>query len=196
MKKEFKKSSIIIVSGLPRSGTSMAMQMLEAGGVSLVFDNVRQLDPNNPKGYYEYETVKKIKEDSSWIIKCRGKAVKIISLLLYHLPLNEEYKLIFMRRDLEEIVASQNMMLRRLGKKDPDVSAIRIIEVFREHVLHIEDWLMRQSNIDVMFLAYRDNINSPYKYAQDLSEFLRDSLDVGNMASAVDGSLYRERRTP
>src|SRR5438045_2458230 len=97
-------SEIIIVSGLPRSGTSLMMQMLENGGVDVVTDNVRTADADNPRGYYEFEPVKKIKQDTSWLPATRGKAFKMVSQLLYHLPPSERYRVLFMERDLDEML--------------------------------------------------------------------------------------------
>ena len=115
------KSSVIIVSGLPRSGTSMMMRMLEAGGVNLVVDNVRGADDDNPKGYYEDERIKNLKEDNSWLDELNDKAIKIISLLLYHLPKTKEYKIIFMLRDMKEILSSQKKMLERQNGTSDDL---------------------------------------------------------------------------
>src|SRR5713101_3371282 len=109
-------SEIIIVSGLPRSGTSLMMQMLENGGVEIVTDNIRAADTDNPRGYYEFEKVKKIKQDASWLPATRGKAFKMVSQLLYDLPTSEQYRIIFMERDLEEVLLSQEKMLQRLGR--------------------------------------------------------------------------------
>src|SRR5215831_7771246 len=109
-------SEIMIVSGLPRSGTSLMMQMLDKGGLPVVTDNIRAADTDNPRGYYEYEQVKKIKEDASWLPATRGKAFKMVSQLLYDLPASETYRIIFMERDLEEVLQSQEKMLARLGR--------------------------------------------------------------------------------
>src|ERR1700730_19121643 len=111
------ESDVIIVSDLPRSGTSLMMQMLENGGVEVVTDNIRTADTDNPKGYYEFEKVKKIKEDASWLPATRGKAFKMVSQLLYDLPVGEKYRIIFMERDLDEVLASQEKMLERLGQR-------------------------------------------------------------------------------
>ena len=107
---------IIVVSGLPRSGTSLMMQMLAAGGVEVVTDHVRTADTDNPRGYYEFELVKKIKQDASWLPEARGKAVKMVSQLLYDLPAGEKYRIIFLERDLDEVLVSQEKMLERLGR--------------------------------------------------------------------------------
>src|SRR5438105_1498707 len=107
-------TEIIIVSGLPRSGTSLMMQMLASGGVEVVTDNLRSADTDNPRGYYEFEQVKKVKQDQSWLPSCRGKAFKMVALLLLELPPTEKYRVVFMDRDLEEVLTSQEKMLERL----------------------------------------------------------------------------------
>src|SRR5215210_2604024 len=109
---------IVVVSGLPRSGTSMAMKMLEAGGLEVVTDGLRGADSSNPNGYYEYERVKTLTagDDTAWLADARGKAVKIISFLLTYLPESYDYAVVFMHRDLGEIIASQNTMLDARGE--------------------------------------------------------------------------------
>ena len=106
-------SVITIVSGLPRSGTSMMMRMLEAGGMEVVTDNIRKANGDNPHGYFEFEKVKKIKEDSSWLDETFGKVFKMVSMLLYELPSDKNYKIIFMKRNMKEIMASQRIMLKK-----------------------------------------------------------------------------------
>src|SRR5262245_7195282 len=118
-------SEIIIVSGLPRSGTSLMMQMLESGGVEIVTDNIRTADTDNPRGYYEFEKVKKIKQDASWLPQTRGKAFKMVSQLLYDLPASERYRIIFMERDLDEMLLSQDKMLKRLGRHSAPAADIK-----------------------------------------------------------------------
>src|SRR5574340_974338 len=112
----FMNNTITIVSGPPRSGTSMMMKMLEAGGMEVIVDNVRQADDDNPHGYYELEKVKQIKEDTSWLESVQGKAVKMVSMLLYDLPADRTYNILFMKRDLAEILVSQRIMLERKGE--------------------------------------------------------------------------------
>src|SRR5271169_2606440 len=125
-------SAITIVSGLPRSGTSLMMQMLDNGGVTVVTDNVRAADTDNPRGYYEFEQVKKIKEDVSWLPETRGKAFKMVSQLLYELPSSQRYRIIFMERDMDEMLLSQEKMLARLNK--PAASRATIKRAFIKHL--------------------------------------------------------------
>jgi len=185
---------IIIVSGLPRSGTSLMMQMLENGGVAVVKDDIRTADLDNPHGYYEFEKVKKIKQDVSWLAETRGRAVKMVSQLLYDLPPNERYRIIFMERDLEELLLSQQTMLNRL-----DRDAVPRDEMKRSYTLHLErlhEWLRRQRHIEVLRVSYNELVEKPEREAERVSEFLDGKLDVESMARAVDPSLYRNRRNP
>ena len=148
---EDRKDFITIVSGLPRSGTSM-MRMLKVWGMEIVTDNIRKADEDNPGGYYEDERVKRMKEDSSWLNECHGKAVKVISLLLYDLPSGRKYKIIFMRREMEEILASQRVMLQRRGAREDDVTEQELGESFGKHLRAVEEWLATQKNMDVLYL--------------------------------------------
>src|SRR5438270_5105425 len=125
-------SEIIIVSGLPRSGTSLMMQMLDQGGVEVLTDNIRTADTDNPRGYYEFEKVKKIKQDASWLPQTRGKAFKMVSQLLYDLPASEQYLIIFMERDLDEMLLSQEKMLERLNRPAAPREQIR-----QSYTLHL-----------------------------------------------------------
>ncbi len=189
------EQEIIIVSGLPRSGTSLMMQMLDGGGVPVVTDHVRTADTDNPRGYYEYERVKKIdKEDPSWLEEIRGRAVKMVSMLLYDLPPGERYRIIFLERDLDEVLQSQEKMLQRLGR-----TAAPREQMKRSFTLHLErlhDWLRRQPHMQVLRLRYTDLVADPHGQAQRLREFLGGGPDVAGMAAAVDPSLYRNKRTP
>jgi len=193
--KLFKKNNefITIVSGLPRSGTSMMMKMLEAGGMEVVTDGIRKADEDNPRGYYEYERVKKIKEDKTWLPECKGKAVKMVSMLLYDLPKDYKYKIIFMQRDMQEMLASQAKMLERLGKKGSDVSDEEMAEKYEKHLKEIGEWLKRQNNIDVLYIRYNNVIEDPAQYSADVNRFLGGFLNEAYMARVVEPNLYRQR---
>jgi Sulfotransferase domain len=187
-------NGIIIVSGLPRSGTSLMMQMLDNGGVPVVTDHIRTADQDNPRGYYEYERVKKIKEDVSWLPEARGKAFKMVSQLLYELPSSERYRIIFMERDLDEMLSSQDKMLARLNK--PSAPRAAIERAFREHLRRVRGWLAGQPNIEVLFVSYNDLVERPEGEAERVSAFLGGKADAGSMSKTVDPSLYRNRKTP
>ena len=191
--KRRRDNTIVIVSGLPRCGTSMMMQMLEAGGMSLVTDHIRMPDEDNPRGYYEFEKVKKIREDASWLENCHGKAFKMVSSLLYHLPVDKNYKVIFMRRKMQEILASQKVMLQRLGRESSDVSDEKMAENFEKHLRDVEDWLSRQSNIEVVYINYNEVIHDPHENVRLVSRFLGDRLNPDKMADVAEKSLYRKR---
>src|SRR5947209_5605693 len=139
---------IIIVSGLPRSGTSLMMQMLDNGGVAVVTDHVRTADLHNPNGYYELEAVKRIKRDASWLPATRGKAFKMVSQLLYDLPPGEAYRILFMERDLDEVLLSQEKMLQRLGR--PAAPREEMRRAFKVHLHRLHEWLRQQSHMAVL----------------------------------------------
>ncbi|MFQ5824004.1 MAG: sulfotransferase domain-containing protein [bacterium] len=194
MKQNINKEVITIVSGLPRSGTSMLMKMLEAGGMKILTDQIRTADEDNPKGYYEFEKVKELEKDTSWLQNAKGKAVKVISALLEHLPQNYSYKIIFIHRKIEEILASQKQMLIRRGQPTDKVSDEEMKKIFLKHVQQVEDWLANQSNIDVMYLYYNEILKEPVKYSARINQFLGDILNTKNMAGIVDKTLHRQRR--
>jgi hypothetical protein len=185
-------SEIIIVSGLPRSGTSVMMQMLDSGGVEVVTDHVRTADTDNPKGYYEYEQVKAIKRDTAWVPATRGKAFKMVSQLLYHLPPDETYRVIFMERDMEEVLRSQEKMLARLGR--PPAPREEIRRAYAVHLERLHEWLGQQPNLAVLRVGYKGLVERPAEQAQRVREFLGGRADVEAMVKAVDPSLYRNRK--
>ncbi|MCK4825616.1 sulfotransferase domain-containing protein [bacterium] len=185
--------NITIVSGLPRSGTSMMMKMLEAGGLETVTDEIRKADEDNPKGYYEFEKVKKIKEDSSWLGDMKGKVVKMVSMLLYDLPPDYSYKIIFMRREMNEILASQAKMLERKGKSKGKADDEVMGKYFTKHLNEVIEWLGSQDNVDVLYVKYNDMINDPINNAKAVTEFMDRCLDLEQMTGVVDKTLYRNR---
>jgi broad-specificity NMP kinase len=188
------KEVITIVSGLPRSGTSMMMKMLEAGGIPALVDNIRTADEDNPKGYYEFERVKQIEHDKSWLDDAKGKVVKMISELLKHLPSTYRYKVIFMRRKIEETLASQKQMLMRRGEPTDKVSDEKMAELFRLHTQRLEAWLAKQPNIDILYVNYSEVMSDPGDQAKKINRFLGNELNVEAMTATVDPSLYRQRR--
>ena len=188
------RNTITIVSGLPRSGTSMMMKMLEAGGLPVLVDNIRTADEDNPKGYYEYEPVKKTSHDALWLEDARGKVVKMISAFLKHLPMDHAYKIVFMLRNLDEILASQRQMLIRRGEPTDKVSDEKLADMFKDHLEKVEQWLTEQPNMDVVFVSYNEALGAPAQYAHQVNEFLDNVLDESKMVAVVDRMLYRQRR--
>ncbi len=186
---------VIIVSGLPRSGTSMTMQMLAAGGVKVVTDGVRKPGEDNPKGYYEDVRVKDLAEDDvdrTWVRDARGKAIKIISFLLNYLPENNNYKVIFMRRDLSEVLASQQKMLDRHGEEN-DTDDEKMLEVWKDHLWKVNYLMTRADRFELLNVPYRDVVAKPVEQARRIKEFLGLSVEPEQMAGAVDEKLYRNR---
>ncbi len=186
---------VIVVSGLPRSGTSMMMKMLQAGGMPLFVDGVRTADEDNPVGYYELEAVKSLlkEEDKAWLGEARGKAIKIVSTLLPGLPTSYFYRVIFMHRHLDEVILSQDKMLRRRGERVDESGDERMRGMLEKHMLRTKLWIDRQLNFAVVDVPYSEVIADPRGQAQRVRFFLRVDLDVEKMASAVDPSLYRNR---
>jgi hypothetical protein len=184
-------SEIIIVSGLPRSGTSLMMQMLDRGGLEVVTDHIRSADTDNPRGYFEFEPVKKTKHDATWLPSARGKVVKMVSQLLYDLPPSEAYRIIFMERDLDEVLVSQEKMLIRLGRTPAPRAQMK-----QAYVLHLErlrEWLPSQSNMTVMSIRYDKLIERSREHSSQVSRFVGNGLDVEAMVGVIDPALYRNR---
>ncbi|MFG0328644.1 MAG: sulfotransferase domain-containing protein [Phycisphaerales bacterium] len=185
---------IVIVSGLPRSGTSMMMKMLEAGGIAPLTDNERTADVDNPKGYYEFERVKQLdKGDTAWLPEARGKAVKVISALLKHLPREYHYKVIFMRRRLDENIESQKKMLVNRGEDTDTVTDDELKALLQKHLDSIDQWLNQQPNIDLLYVPYHEMVEEPQKNISSLNAFLGGELNTAKMQSVVDERLYRNR---
>jgi hypothetical protein len=184
---------ITIVSGLPRSGTSLMMQMLAAGGMPLLTDLARQPDVDNPRGYCEWEPIKLLPKEPNRIDEAEGKAVKIISQLLLSVPRGRDYKLIFMERPLPEVIASQDKMLERRGSVE-SVDPGDLATAFRDHMREVVAWLEDRIDIPVCRVGYRRVLSDPIGSAKVVSDFLDFNLKVEAMALEVDPSLYRNRR--
>ncbi len=185
--------TIIVVSGLPRSGTSMMMKMLNAGGTDTLTDNIRKADEDNTNGYYELEKIKNLKKDTSFLGDSIGKSVKIISALLKYLPAEYQYKIIFMRRDLDEVLSSQKQMLIRRDEPTDRISDENMKEIYLKHLKLVDGWLKEQENIKVIYLNYKDFFIEPKKHIEQLNKFLGNSLDTDKIYSVIDQTLYRQK---
>tara|TARA_B100000401_G_C52698713_1_gene668011 strand:- start:9 stop:1046 length:1038 start_codon:yes stop_codon:yes gene_type:complete len=187
------KGEIIIVSGLPRSGTSMMMQILSAGGLDILTDKKRTPDDNNPRGYYEYEPVKKLMIDKSWLPQAKGKVVKVIAQLIPYLPSNFNYKIVFMRRPMDEVLKSQQVMLGK--EKDVKSKAFPsgLNNAFQKQLNRVDEWVESQANIDVININYKDIISSPENELESLVSFLDKPLEIDKLKSAIDKKLYRNK---
>jgi len=185
---------IVIVSGLPRSGTSMMMKMLEAGGLSVMTDAIRQADIDNPKGYYEYERVKNLEKetDKSYVREARGKVLKVISFLLKDLPDDNFYRVVFMRRHLDEVISSQNKMLDRRGE-DAIEDRETMAEAYRNHLAAVKILVRKRANLEMLEFRYDEAVKNPKEAARSVNAFLGGALDERAMAAVIDGELYRNR---
>ena len=186
---------IFIVSGLPRSGTSMMMKVLEAGGLSPLVDNIREADTDNPKGYYEFERVKKLpKGDVAWLEEARGKVVKVLAILLFHLPDDYNYRVVFMRRAMSEILASQRKMLVNRGEDPDKVSDEEIARLYEKYFRQASTWLNEQSNVERIDIDYNQFVTDPLSQIEALNRFFGNTLNVEAMVNVVDPKLYRQRK--
>jgi hypothetical protein len=187
---------VIVVSGLPRSGTSMMMKMLQEGGLPVVTDLLRAADIDNPNGYYELESVKQLPEGrAEWLGEAQGRAVKVISALLEYLPPAYHYKVIFMQREMGQVLASQRKMLSNrsqpAGANDAEMEA-----QFQEHLAAARYWLGRQPNIEVLYVDYSRLLADPQAACRKVADFLGMELDLERMQAVPDARLYRTRVAP
>lgn len=194
-KKPAEKKPVIIVSGLPRSGTSMMMKILDAGGLPPITDALRTADTDNPEGYYEFERVKKLPEgDVAWLAEARGKAVKVLAILLFHLPKTYNYHIIFMRRSMPEILASQRRMLINRGEDPDKISDDELAVIYEKYFKQAYAWMNQQANVEQIDVDYNELVQMPRPQLEKVNRFLGDTLDVDQMVDVIDPSLYRQRR--
>jgi tetratricopeptide (TPR) repeat protein len=186
-------SLITVVAGLPRSGTSMMMQMLAAAGLPAYTDEKRLPDQDNPRGYFEHEQATRLRQDASWVPQARGKAVKIVAHLLPFLPAGEEYRLIFMHRDMREVVASQKAMLDRLGRKGGGLAEARLMRAYAQQLMRVQTWLRRRAEIPVLALSYAEALADPVTAAAKLARFLGQPFDWEAAAGAVQPALRHQQ---
>ena len=186
---------VIVVSGLPRSGTSMMMKMLDAAALSIMTDNERAADEDNPKGYFEYARVKDLKDeaDKSWVREARGQVLKVISHLLETLPDENFYRVILVRRDFDEIIASQNKMLERRGEEN-QVADSTVKEAYIRHLVDISYMVRRSPNFEMIEVQFKQPMETPRSFVTDVNKFLGGNLDVESMMAVVDLELYRNRK--
>ena len=186
---------VTIVSGLPRSGTSLMMQMLQAGGMPLLTDGERAPDEHNPRGYLEHERVKHSHTDLSWLEQAGGRAVKVVHLLLLHMPTDRNFRVIFMQRNLAEVIASQRVMLKKQGRTGATLGDDTLADVFRRQIDMVRQWLAEQPNFLVLYVNHRDVMNHPAVIAGQINLFLGGKLLTAKMTEAVNPALYRQRKS-
>jgi len=187
------KQPIIVVSGLPRSGTSMMMKMLAEGGLAIVTDEIRRPDDDNPNGYFELEIVRQLKDgNTAWLKEANGKVVKVISSLLEFLPQEPRYKIIFMERESRETLASQKKMLDHRGETSK-LSDEKMEQQFREHLAAVKPWIIRQPNMEALYVNYNALMAEPGPFCRQIADFLNLPLDQARMLAVPDRQLYRNR---
>ena len=188
--------SVTIVSGLPRSGTSMMMKLLEAGGLPPLTDNLRTADEDNPKGYYEFERVKQLpKGDVAWLPDAQGKVVKVIAALLPYLPGGYHYRVVFIQRAMPEVLASQKQMLIRRSEDPNKIPDDVLAKLFEKHLKQVNDWVSQQPNVERLDVNYNEMLKNPQPFIAQIDAFLGHQLDKAKMAAVVDPSLHRQRKT-
>jgi len=188
-----KKQPVVVVSGLPRSGTSMMMKMLQAGGLEIVTDEIRSADDDNPNGYFEFERVKQMTAgDRAWLDEAGGKVVKVISALLEYLPPERSYKVIFMEREIKEVLASQKKMLDH-RQETSTISDEEMAEQYRAHLKAVKPWLARQQHMEVLYVGYNAMMSDPEPHSKRVIEFLGLPLDLSKMLAVPNARLYRNR---
>ena len=171
----------------------MMMEMLGAGGKLLISDGIRKPDKDNPGGYFEFEKVKKLSEEKTWLDQAGGKAIKVVSRLLYELPADKTYQVIFMQRNLDEVLASQAQMLRRLGRLPGDVDDREMKDLFNSHLRDVENWLIERECFSIIQVSYNQILKDPLGQSIAIKQFLGGELDAERMAAVVDEGLYRQR---
>jgi Sulfotransferase family len=186
---------VVVVSGLPRSGTSMMMRMLEAGGMAPFTDGERAADIDNPEGYYEFRRVMDLEKDPDrrWVREARGRALKVISFLLRHLPDDNAYRIVYMRRNLDEVLKSQDKMLDRLGNPAPGADLEAMKEAYRNDIVAARLYARKQPHMEMLEVHYAETVGDPAATARTVNAFLGGGLDEAKMAAAVKAALYRNR---
>jgi hypothetical protein len=184
---------ITLVSGLPRSGTSLMMQMLSAGGIPPLTDGLRAADDDNPAGYFELERIQQLATDSSWLNEARGRSIKIISLLLYDLPPGLPCRILFMQRNLDEILASQRIMLQRRNVVDPGPADDPMRRHFENHLVKVQRWI-NDRQIPCLKCDYNRLVQNPDPILTDISAFLDGHPDPAAMRQVIRPDLYRNKK--
>ena len=186
---KYRENQIVVVSGLPRSGTSLMMQMLNNGGLNVLTDKNRKPDQSNPKGYFEFDPAMSLHKDNLWLEKAQNKCVKIVAPLLKFLDPKYRYKVIFMNRDLNEVVKSQQIMLG----KNPENLPVHLFQAYQKHLNQVEVWKEKEPNVELIYLDYKDVINLPEKSIKKVVDFVGLDLDQEKMIGSIDKSLYRNK---
>jgi tetratricopeptide (TPR) repeat protein len=185
----YHENQVTIVSGLPRSGTSLMMQMLDKGGVDILQDQLREADISNPKGYYEYKPVMSLYKDNTWLSKGQDKAVKVVAPLLKYLDSTLRYKIIFMRRDLNEIIQSQQKMIGKSEQEFP----VTLYNKYQKLLANVTLWDKSEPGVEILYVNYTDVLENPASELARIEKFLGVAVNKQEMINCVDVSLYRNR---
>jgi LPS sulfotransferase NodH len=188
------EACVTIVTGVPRSGTSLVMQMLAAGGHPVASDGVRRADPDNPRGYFELEAARGLARDASWVPALAGRAFKLVHTLLPSLPPELHYRVLFVQRRLDEVLASQRVMLARRGPAPDSAEDARLLPALEEQLARTERWLDAEAGLAWLRIEHAELIAAPGPAAARIRDFLGGGLDAAAMAACVDPSLHRQRR--
>ncbi|AUC83158.1 alkaline phosphatase family protein [Lacinutrix sp. Bg11-31] len=186
---KYRKDQIVIVSGLPRSGTSLMMQMLDKGGLEVLTDSNRKADKSNPKGYLEFEPVKTLHRDNSWLDKAQNKSLKVVAPLLKFLDPKYRYKVIFMNRDLNEVLKSQQKMIG----KDVDTFPVKLFETYKKHLKQVEHWKDKEPSVELIYVDYKEALNNTSTTVKKVISFIGKAMNEEHMESCVDKTLYRNK---
>jgi tetratricopeptide (TPR) repeat protein len=181
-----------IVTGLPRSGTSLMMQMLAAGGVPPLHDGKRAPDSDNPRGYYEFAPARNLRADASWFPEATGRVLKLVAQLLPAIPVKADCRIIWMERPLDEVLASQAVMLDRLQAPGARLGPAQLRKVFEQQIKRVEEAMARRK-MAVLKINYHDCVRDPAGVVSRIAEFLGLPLDRAAMAQAVNPALHRQR---
>jgi len=187
------KNDIIVVTGLPRSGTSLMMQILQSLEIELFTDNHRSADDSNPKGYYEHELVKTLEDDNSWLTHAKGTAIKIVSPLIKYLPVNLNYRIILMNRDLDEIIQSQNKMLTERNVKEETIKSEALKQIFIKDLKQSREWIHTQLHCESLEISHSNLIDNPAPELKKIKSFLKIETDITLVLKVIDKKLYRSK---
>jgi hypothetical protein len=187
-----RSQTVTIVSGLPRSGTSMMMQILNAAGIEPYTDGCRTPDEDNPRGYFEHQRATRLHEDSAWLPEARGKAVKVVAHLLPRLPLDQQYRIVLLHRNLDEVVASQRAMLDRRGRSGDSLTDAELAQVYAGQLVRIQQWLRRAPGVQVLTVNYVHALADPAGTVARLAAFLGEPFNQSRAAAAVEPALRRQ----
>ena len=190
-----KNDSITVVSGLPRSGTSLMMQMLAAGGIPPLTDNLRAADESNPHGYFEFDPVKRLRSDRSWLDQARGRAVKIIHVLVRELPADGQFNYRLLLMKLPFALQHRALTGENLSNGSASADDATLAKIFQSQLEELERWLVAQPAFSFLAVDYHRVLKERLEIAREVNAFLQANLNLEAMAAAVDPALYRQRRT-